>query len=74
MRQSVAQALAGGLIAVAGGFALAVAMRDRQRRRRMRRALNDDYDYSDRSGFPRSVNEMRGIARSASAARGTNVR
>lgn len=59
MRQSRAQALiAGAAILTAAALAAAV-LHHRQKRRRSLRI----YDYSDRSGFPRPAEQMRGAAR-----------
>jgi hypothetical protein len=59
MRQSRAQALIAGAAIVTAAALAAAVMQNRQKRRRARRS----FDYSDRSGFPRSPEEMRGVAR-----------
>ena len=59
MRQSRAQALIAGAAIVTAAALVAAVLHFSQTRRRPRRT----YDYSDRSGFPRSPEEMRGLAR-----------
>jgi len=59
MRQSRAQALIAGAAIVTAAALAAAVLHSRQRRRRPQRV----YDYSDRSGFPRSPEQMRGVAR-----------
>ena len=59
MRQSRAQALIAGAAIVSAAALAAAVLHFGQTRRRPRRT----YDYSDRSGFPRSPEEMRGVAR-----------
>lgn len=67
MRQSRAQALilaaAAGALLVGAGAAARAASRSQRRRNRPL------FDYSDRSGFPRPPQEMRGAARRPTGAR-----
>jgi hypothetical protein len=67
MRQSRTQALGAGLalLAIGAGVAAIAAGQQRKARRRLRAT----YDYSDRSGFPRSPSEMRGAGRRPAPAR-----
>jgi hypothetical protein len=59
MRQSRAQALIAGAAIVTAAALAAAVLHSRRKQRRPQRT----YDYSDRSGFPRSPEQMRGVAR-----------
>ena len=73
MRQSRHEALSRGLaVALAAGVTLGAAYAG-ARALRARRRLRPVFDYSERSGFPKPPEQMRGIARQSPAAQRSSV-